>query len=238
MNSDNPSQPDPIPYAEPSLPTGGVVYRQLEYPSDRAGFWNPARFADDGTTMRLEPGPLRLRLIAVCSAVACFMGVMFVTERSRTDSANLTKLAFQVSVWGLLGVLLFIAPGLCALWRRQRTPWISVDRSRKAINLPRARTVIPWTRVVRLQLVSFARVGWSARTLSYHGEPYSGEVQIVFHDGPRDQTWCIVAWPAKDVFKRFAVAFHQATEIPVSRITHHVSGEWVVEAFDENADKV
>ena len=236
MNRGKPSQTDSIPYAEPSLPTGGVVYRMLEYPSDRPGFWNPARIVDDGTLLRLEPGPLRRRLIGVCLAVACCIGIMFVSARARPGSVNTARLTIKVSVWGFPFVLLFIVPGLRAVWRQQRTPWVSVDRTKRVICLPRARREIAWTNVVRLQLVSFARVGWSARTLSYHGEPNSGEVQIVFHDGAREQTWCIVAWPAKNVIKRFAFVFHEATGIPVSRITHRVSGEAVVEAFDEDAN--
>jgi len=45
---DRKNEPRLIPYADSRLPTGGSGYRKFEYPSDRAGFWNPAQMTDDG----------------------------------------------------------------------------------------------------------------------------------------------------------------------------------------------
>ena len=228
--SDNSAKPDPIPYADRSLPTAGVVYQQMAFPSDWAGFWNPARFVEDPTNLRLEPGPLH-RSIGVFVGGALTLGAMFIAARGGFRSPNGFPV-FQVSVCGLLFLLLFIFPAICAIRRRQRTPWIAVDRERRVISLPRAPKSVPYSSVVRLQLVSFARVGWSSRTWSYHGEPYSGELQIVFRNGAREETWCVVSWPAAHVLKRFVVAFREASGIPVSRVTQRVGGEIVVEAFD------
>jgi len=132
----------------------------------------------------------------------------------------------------VLFLALLVLPGLLSVRHRRRTPWIVVDRQKKLIWLPRAKKQIPFTDVVRLQLVSSTPVGFSQRTLRYRGKPNSGELQIVFTDRAQEQTWCLVAWPSKDVVNRFAAAFHKGTDIPVSRVNYLGNGNWRVEAFD------
>jgi hypothetical protein len=196
MGNKLPSRADPIPYAEPTL-AKGTTYRQLAYPSDRSNFWNPARIVDDGTTLRLEPGPTYARLIGICLCTACFIAIVLFLDGRRFVVPNVLKLLLPEIVLGSLFVFLVVIPGFRSLGRQRRIPWIEARKQERAIYLPRAKKIIPWSNVVRLQLVCFARVGWSTRTLSYHGEPYSGELQMVFQDGGAEQTWCLVSWPAK-----------------------------------------
>jgi hypothetical protein len=129
----------------------------------------------------------------------------------------------------------FFGPLLSAR-RRGRLPWIVVDRNAKLVRLPREKRDIPFASVIRLQLVSFAPVGVSFRTLSYRGVPPSGEFQIMFDDGGSERTWCVVYWPDPNAVKAFSKAFHEATGVPVSRAYPTSTGEWHVEAFDGTGD--
>jgi hypothetical protein len=221
----------PLPYAEPTTATGVGGYRPQRYPSDDAGPLN-GRVVDDGSLLRLEPTPFLSRrvlpLLLVLAAWSAFVIMTFVGNRRGTSKpASVLKAMVFIAI----PVVGFFGPMLRAR-RRGRSPWIIVDRSAKLVRLPREKRDIRFASVIRLQLVSFAPVGVSSRTLSYRGVPPSGEFQIVFHDGRSEQTWCIVYWPDADAVKAFSKAFHDATDIPVSRVYPTTTGEWHVESFD------
>ena len=221
-----------IPYADPQLRIGSSGYREYAYPSDRAGFWNPAPITVSGDLLRLEPGPLFVRFIGICIvSLGCISAIAFTTRSSEAHS-TLTASVVRIAVWGLLIMGLLIIPGLLSARRRLLAPSVEVDRCKRFIYLPRANKRIPFADVVRLQFVSTDPRGFSPQTLSYRGERYWGELQIVFTDCAREQTWCLVGWLSKDIARRFAGLFRQQTEIPVSRIYVLVDGNWHVEPFD------
>src|SRR5580700_3882463 len=162
-----------IDYADPRLPTGSAGYRRLEYPSDRAGFWNPAHVTDDGEILKLEPGPLRWRFIGVCFVtVGCIAMILLMSNEETAHPGAPPAIRILLSVVFFVAVL--IVPGIFAFWHRRRTPWVIVDRRKKSISLPRAHKSISFQNVVRLQFVSFVPVGFSTRTLSYRDKPDSG----------------------------------------------------------------
>jgi hypothetical protein len=86
--------------------------------------------------------------------------------------------------------------------------------------------------VIRLQLVSFARVGWDPTRLHYRGGPGRGELQMIIRERGKEETWCIVAHPNPIEVRKFAIAFHQATGVPVARAYPTTTGHWHVEPLD------
>jgi hypothetical protein len=118
------------------------------------------------------------------------------------------------------------------LVRRGRLPWIVVDREKKRIFFPNGTRSYPFSAVIRLQLVSFARVGWDPTRLHYRGGPGRGELQMIIRERGKEETWCIVAHPNPIEVRKFAIAFHQATGVPVARAYPTTTGHWHVEPLD------
>jgi hypothetical protein len=223
-----PPQIPSIPYADPRLPIGSIGYRALAYPSDHAGFWNPAQLTDDGNVLSLQPGPLYGRFVVASLVIGT---AMLVNVKRALSHGTLVKSAFGLSAELVMLIAILIVPGVYLARGRQRMPWIVVDRQKQLIRLPRSNTNIPFADVVRLQLVAWGRVGFSWRNLRYEGRPHTGELQIVFTDRQQEQTWCVVAWPGPHIIKRFAAGLRNGTGIPISLAYRLVSGDWQVEAF-------
>lgn len=225
-----PPSPAPVPYADRKLPIGSTGFRPMAYPNDSRGAWT-ARVEDDGNLLALRPGPVSLwRMWPVVLLCAAWLGIclLAMTPRARQgrriDAVMPTVLASAVCVVAVVAVV--------RSWRQPRTPWIVVDRGAKVIHLPREKRDIPFADVVRLQVVTFGKVGWNGT--SYHGPPTgtTGEVQIVFNDARGEQTWCFLSHPDPDAMRHFAASFRNATDIPVARAYPLTSGDWFVEAID------
>jgi hypothetical protein len=120
---------------------------------------------------------------------------------------------------------------------RDRRPWITIDRKKQRILLPRSRRSFTFAEVVRLQLVCFSRLGAFAEATGTGNKPPTGELQIVFRESGREQTWCVVSGLHVPAAKQFSVAFRQITGVPVSRAIYHPAlREWRVEPFDGDWD--
>jgi len=210
-----------LDYADVGLPTG-KAFSQLAYPGDYAGALNPVSFDDDGTLLTLQPGPVHRR-IALLAAV--FL-LSLVPASYRAVHAR-----FEVPYVWLCVVILAAWYTYHRMRSRDHRPWLAVDLRERAIILPRARKKISFAHIIRLEVVSFAPVGLSRKTLSYRGDPRSGELRVVFNDRGVEQTWCALAWPDAIVLQRFVRRFAEATGIPVSRAMPLQSGEWYVTPF-------
>jgi hypothetical protein len=214
--------PQTIDYADPGLP-GGTVFRRLVYPSDTAGFLDPIRMIDDGVILRLEPARVYRRLIFLSVVWAAFVvGASYSSYHHRFGFAPLPIL------------LVSIVAVYCVqrIRRRIKTPWMVVDRKRRAIILPRSKNKqIEFANVIRLQLVTFGAEGVNG--LGYHAGQPPDELQIVFKSGSKEDVWCVIDRPDEKVIKKFLSALHQASRIPVSRAQYLVSKEWRVEPLGE-----
>jgi hypothetical protein len=229
--------PEPLPYADPKLPVGPTGFQVLSYPGDAAGYVG-GRVKDDGARVSLEPtGALNARWIPiflVWLAWAVF-GVIWVPKQPRSPTPTpqwarrLEMFAF-VSGSGLLFWYLLKPES------PSRVPWITVDRMSKRVLLPRGKHSFSFDDLVRLQLVSFDRVGGPAGSLTARNKPDTGELQIVFHKSGKEHTWAVVSSPYGPVVKEFAVAFRQITGVPVSRAYRNLLGEWQVEPFDGESE--
>jgi hypothetical protein len=225
----------PLPYADPTTATGAGGYRARRDPSDDAGPLN-GRVVDNGSFLQLEPSSLlSRRILALCVVLAAWSAVVLVTSIGNRRGSSMSASVLKAMLFIAIPVVGFFGP-MWSARRRGPLPWIVVDRNARLVRLPREKRDIPMASVIRLQLVSFGRVGVSSQTLSYRGVPPSGEFQIVFDDGGTEQTWCVVYWPDADAVKAFSKAFHDATGIPVSRVYPTTTGEWHVEAFDGMGD--
>src|SRR5580704_12972128 len=137
MENDRLNQPTPLPYAHPRTPTGPADYDIHARPSDFAGFWNPASFKDDGTVFRLEPGS-RFRSFLLSSFTVCFFSVVPAIQiATRVPRISGLEVTMRISACVLTLFAAFVAPGFFIGWRRDRTPWILVDRHEKRVTLPR-----------------------------------------------------------------------------------------------------
>lgn len=224
----------PIPYADPRLPTGPAGFRSYAYPSDYAGVLN-GQVRDDGRQLRLEPSPLQSLRIPLALTVALWGGVclsVWLLEAPRAGDIPFLPRHDPGLFCLAVGATGLIFP--CLLnFRRHRRPWIVVDRLQRCIYLPRANRGFEFSEVMRLQMISFAPVGFSMRKLEYRGKPASGELQIVFTENGREETRCIVRLPHPPALKRFAIAFHAVTNVPFARVYPVAgTGEWVIEPFD------
>ncbi len=209
-------------YARPSVPTGPSGFRSYHYPSDYAGVVN-GFCSDDGNVLSLGPTPLHIRLIPVFLLLSLYVVIL------------ISSYWHNERVWSwpdsLQPILLLLVPTLfvVVLWRvwsrASRQPWISVDRFKQAVQLPRQQFSLPIASVLRLQLVSFGRVDFFRRL------PRSGELQIVFNDGDSEQTRCIIHLPEPGAMKRFARRMQETTGVPMSRVYPSSNGEWRVEPF-------
>jgi hypothetical protein len=229
--------PEPIPYADPKLPVGPTGFQVLSYPADSAGYVG-GRVKDDGVRLSLEPtGTLNARWIPiflVWLAWAVF-AVMWIPKQSRSPTA--------IPLWARrVEMLVFVSGTGLLFWyllkpdSPSRVPWITVDRMAKRVLLPRGKHSFPFDDVVRLQLVSFDRVGGSAGSLTARDKPDTGELQIVFRKSGKVHTWAVVSSPYGPVVKQFSVAFRQITGVPVSRAYRNLIGEWQIEPYDGEWD--
>jgi len=213
----------PLDYAEPALPGGGS-FRELAYPSDDATFLNPAKVVDNGVVLQIRPGSAVLRVVFLALVLIVFVLVSSYRE---------VHARFEFPIVPICIVVAIAAYSFNRVRSRNRMPWMMVDRHRRVVSLPRAKKVIRFDEIVRLQVVSFGRVGLSKYYLSYRSEPNSGEVQIVVRNQNEQQTWSVVAWPSNEVLRQFVKAFTTATGIPVSRAFPLQSGDWKIKAFDD-----
>jgi hypothetical protein len=214
--------PQTIDYADPSVP-GGTVFRRLVYPSDTAGFLDPIRTIDDGVVLRLEPARVYRRLIFLSVVWAAL--VVGSSYNSYHHRFGFPAIAFLIAS-------VFAIYSIRRVRRRIRTPWMVVDRKRRAIILPRSKNKqIEFANVIRLQLVNFGAEGFNG--LGYHAGQPPDELQIVFKSGSKEEVWCVIDRPDEKVIKKFLSALHQASRIPVSRAQYLVSKEWRVEPFGE-----
>jgi hypothetical protein len=225
--------PAPLPYADPRLAAGSTGYRATSYPADYAGYGN-GRVFDDGTILRLEPSPVfSWRTLWWWLAILVWGALVFLLcTGSRQHPLSFRGRAILAVVAVAVAAILTLLPMVSDRRTGGMLPWIVINRKAKRIQLPRERRELPYEHVVRLQLVSFGKVGLSKSMLNYSGVPPSGELQIVFNDAGSEQTWCVVDQPDADPVNVFALAFHEATGVPVSRVYPTVSGEWHVEPFD------
>jgi hypothetical protein len=224
---ETPASLEPIPYADPSLPIGPTGYTPMSYPSDCAGFFNPAQFTDDGTVLRLRPGPTWSRVLAAFAFALAFSLFLIFINRAHARASKPAKPIRAAVIGFVMAATVCCLPYIDQGWKRRRKPWIEVDRHKKRIILPREHTMIAYGIVIRLQVVSFTKVGLSVEGLRYRGEPRSGEMQIVFqHDG-KTQTRSVVSNVTPNVLKQFAKAFTEETAVPISRVIRLVNGDWV-----------
>jgi hypothetical protein len=214
--------PQSIDYADPGVP-GGTVFRRLVYPSDTAGFLDPIRMVDDGVVLRLEPDRVYRRLIFLSVVWAAFVvGSSYSSYRHR----------FGFPAIAILIVSIMAVYSVRRVRRRIKTPWMVVDRKRRAIILPRSKNKqIEFANVIRLQVVNFGAEGFNG--LSYHAGQPPDELQIVFKSGSKEEVWCVIHRPDEKVIRKFLSALHQASGIPVSCAQYLVSKEWRVEPFGE-----
>lgn len=220
--------PVPLSYADASLANFGNC-QPRRWPGDDAGILD-CRLIDDGdrltlaTNGLLSPRSLLLYLfmIAWCGLIL----LIFSTHRGGMSSGQWVKagLFIAIPVVGL-GWRMFRER------RRNAVPWIVVDRAAQMIRLPRPKRDLPFITVVRLQMVSFGPVGFSHRSLQYRGAPESGELQIIFSETGREQTWCVVHCRVSRALRQFAKRVQETSGIPVVQAYSNWRSEWVVKPF-------
>jgi hypothetical protein len=211
MNNNNPTPPIPLPYADSHTPVGSQGYRVPLSRLSCAGFWSPARMVDDGEVLRIEPGPILLRIFLFCAVLCLFAILEF--SAMRQHSSLKWKL---YPVLFLLALLALTSPLPLKGGRWIRSPWIAVDRRGESIMLPRAERLIPISEVLSLQFMIVrphhyannwpAMIGWRRRILALH---------LVFSEAGREQRLCVMLWPGRENANRFAPIFNQVTKIPV-----------------------
>jgi hypothetical protein len=224
--------PDPLPYADPKVPSGPTGFEATGYPSDDAGPLEGC-VKDDGTSLSLVPG--RLNSVGLGSftvvALVCVIGAIFCLPVPGQPAHAPWGTRISNAAFASFGVLVFYF--LLRSPNRDRRPWIVVERESKRILLPRSKRSFSFADVVRLQLVCFSRRGAFAEATGTGRDPPAGELQIVYRESGKEQTWCVVSELNVPAAKQFSVAIHQISGVPVARAIYHPAlAEWRVEPFD------
>jgi hypothetical protein len=154
--------------------------------------------------LTMEPGPLNpYPLIARGLFVVAFAVMGF--HWWGWQVLTLVPLAIMVGTTASIFVTL-------RKYRRQNAAaWIELDRSAKVVRLPRQKLAVDVRAIVRMQVVR-ARMGPST---AYQAEARTGELQIVWNDGSREQTRCVIAQPRSQELQQFLRAFEKATHVGV-----------------------